>query len=222
MTSVLRELPLSYAVLPKGHRCGSASVVREPSPAEPSYRASSTAPAGPSARATPRRRSRARVFSLARTAASQAGPEGHEAASRAVRGPPHLRALSLRCSAEEAVQDRRDPRRRTGLGTATASLRPRPDRRVTRRLCRRGSPRPGEAGRWDVEPRAKGVAVALRSRGRAWPEQPHRGRTRIHQWMPGVERRESPCRCPAGIQVEMRASTRGCRPPLADDGAAVQ
>ncbi len=57
MTSVLRELPLSYAVLPEGRRCGSASVVRKPSPAEPFYRASSTAPAGPSARATPPRRS---------------------------------------------------------------------------------------------------------------------------------------------------------------------
>ena len=43
MTSVLGELPLSYAVLPEGRRCGSASAVHEPSPA------------GPSARATPRR-----------------------------------------------------------------------------------------------------------------------------------------------------------------------
>jgi hypothetical protein len=45
MTSVLRELPLSYAVLSEGRRCGSASRVHEPSPA------------GPSARATPPRRS---------------------------------------------------------------------------------------------------------------------------------------------------------------------
>src|SRR5216683_1695439 len=69
--------------------------------------------------------------------------------------------------------------RRTRLGTATASLRPRPDRRVTRRLFRHGSPRPGEAGRWDVESRATGLATALRSRGRARPAQSHRRRTRI-------------------------------------------
>src|SRR3972149_4352770 len=33
MTSVLTELPLSYAVLSEGRRCGSAPTVREPSPA---------------------------------------------------------------------------------------------------------------------------------------------------------------------------------------------
>src|SRR2546427_13086930 len=52
MSSVLRELPLSYAVLSEGRRCGSASTVHEPSPAGPPYRASSIAPAEPSARAT--------------------------------------------------------------------------------------------------------------------------------------------------------------------------
>jgi hypothetical protein len=57
MTSVLRELPLSYAVLSEGRRCGSASAVHEPSPAGPPYRASSIAPAGPSVRATPPPRS---------------------------------------------------------------------------------------------------------------------------------------------------------------------
>jgi|SRR5436190_22204899 len=57
MTSVLRELPLLYAVLSEGRRCGSASAVHEPSPAGPPYRASSIAPAEPSARATPPRRS---------------------------------------------------------------------------------------------------------------------------------------------------------------------
>ena len=45
MTSVLRELPLSYVVVSEGRRCGSASAVHEPGPA------------GPSARATPPRRS---------------------------------------------------------------------------------------------------------------------------------------------------------------------
>jgi hypothetical protein len=45
MTSVLRTLPLSYAMLSEGRRGGSAFAVHEPSPA------------GPSARATPPRRS---------------------------------------------------------------------------------------------------------------------------------------------------------------------
>ena len=54
MTSVLRELPLSYAVLSAGRRCGSASAVHEPSPAGPPYRASSIARAEPSAIATKR------------------------------------------------------------------------------------------------------------------------------------------------------------------------
>jgi hypothetical protein len=58
MTSVLRELPLSYAVLSEGCPCGSVSAVHEPSPVGPAYRASSIGPAGPSARAAPPRRSR--------------------------------------------------------------------------------------------------------------------------------------------------------------------
>ena len=57
MTGVLRELPLSYAVLSKRRRCGFASAVHEPSAAGPPYRASSIAPAGPSASAVPPRRS---------------------------------------------------------------------------------------------------------------------------------------------------------------------
>ena len=57
MTGVLRELPLWYAVLSEGRRCGSVSAVHEPSPAGPPYRASSIAPPGPSARATPPQRS---------------------------------------------------------------------------------------------------------------------------------------------------------------------
>ena len=51
------ELPLLYVVVSEGRRCGSASAVHEPSPAGPPYRASSIAPAEPSARATPPRRS---------------------------------------------------------------------------------------------------------------------------------------------------------------------
>src|SRR3990167_7220516 len=55
MTGVLKELTLSYAVLSGGRRYGSASAVHEPNPADLPYRASSVAPAGPSARATPPR-----------------------------------------------------------------------------------------------------------------------------------------------------------------------
>jgi hypothetical protein len=36
------------------------------------------------------------------------------------------------------------------------------------------------------------------------------------------ERRESPCRCPGAIQIEMLASNVGCCHPVADDGAAVE
>jgi hypothetical protein len=54
MTSVLRELPLSYAVASEGR--GFASTVHEPSPAHPFYRASSSASVGHADRATPPRR----------------------------------------------------------------------------------------------------------------------------------------------------------------------
>src|SRR3989337_870282 len=46
MISVLGELPLSYAVLSEGRRCGSASAAHEPSPAGPPDQASSITPAG--------------------------------------------------------------------------------------------------------------------------------------------------------------------------------
>jgi len=165
MTSVL---PLSYVVVSEGRRCGSASAVHEPSPAGPPYRASSIAPAGPSARATPPRRS----------------PKASTSRVRLHLKPGQKGTKQLLAQYGDrliCVRYRRGaPRRRTRLGTAaTASLRPRPDRRVTRRLCRRGSSRPGEAGRWDVESRATDLATALRSRGRARPAQPHRQRTRI-------------------------------------------
>ena len=57
MISVVRELPLTYAVLSAGRWCGSALAVREMPPTGSSYRASSTAPGGPSARVVPPRRS---------------------------------------------------------------------------------------------------------------------------------------------------------------------
>ena len=75
-------------------------------------------------------------------------------------------------------------------------------------------------GIWNPERRV--WQLRYRPRGRARPERPHRRRTRIQQWMPGVEWRESPCRCPGDIQVEMLASTVGCRHPVANDGVAVE
>src|SRR2546427_6467389 len=107
MTGVLRELPRSYAVLSKGRRCGSASAVHEPSLAGPLTAPHRSRP--PDAPLLLRRPARVRVFHRAGTAASQAGPEGDEAASRAVRWPPHLRALSLGCAPEEALQNRGNP-----------------------------------------------------------------------------------------------------------------
>ena len=56
MPSVLRDLPLSYAVRSEGRRYGSAAV-HEPRSAGPPDRGSSLAPAGPSVRGTPPRRS---------------------------------------------------------------------------------------------------------------------------------------------------------------------
>jgi hypothetical protein len=57
MTSVPRGLPLSYAVLLGGRWFASPFTVKEPSPAGPPYSATSIAPAGSSARATPPLRS---------------------------------------------------------------------------------------------------------------------------------------------------------------------
>ena len=184
MTSVLRELPLSYAIPSEGRRCGPASAVHEPSPAHPFYRTSSNRSVELADRATPLRR-------LSEPSASRVRLH----LKPGQKGTKQLLAQygdRLIC-----VRYRGAPRRRTRLGTATASLRPRPDRRVTRRLCRGGSPRAGEAGRWDVESRATGLAVALRSRGRTRPEQSHRRRT-PHPIVDARGRAEgSTYRCPA-------------------------
>ena len=207
MTSVLGELPLSYAVLSAGRRCGSASAVHEPSPAGPPYRASSIALAELSPSAMPPRRSRESSTSRVRLHLKP-GQKG----TKQLLSQYGDRLICVRYRYDVQRKKRLKngaPRRRTRLGTATASLRLRPDRRVTRRLCRRGSPRPGEAGRWDVESRPKGLAVALRPRGRAWPERPHRRRVRIQQWMPGVKRRESPSRI--SMQMPERHPGRDAR-----------
>ena len=159
-------------------------------------------PAGPAARATPPRRSPESSPSRSAVTASS---------TCAIATMPSGRSGSKpwRSSSPNAIGNRH------GLASPTTRS------SGTRRLCR-GRPRPGEAGRGQVESRATGLAVALRSRGRARPDQPHRRRTRIRRWMPGVERRASPCRCPGAIQIEMLASTVGCRHPVADDGGAVQ
>ncbi len=54
MTSILRELSLSYAVLSEGHRRGSACALREPSPVGPLH---GVLPITPFARAATSRRS---------------------------------------------------------------------------------------------------------------------------------------------------------------------
>jgi hypothetical protein len=84
LPSMLRELHLSYAVLSEDRWCGFASAVREPSPGGPPYRALID-PAGQILRPRHVTSAPAQAFHLAGPAASQAGPEGHQAASRAVR-----------------------------------------------------------------------------------------------------------------------------------------
>jgi hypothetical protein len=174
MTSVLRELPLSYAVLSEGCPCGSVSAVHEPSPVGPAHHASS-GPAGPSARATSPRRSRessalrVRLHLRPGQRARSSSPRSTVTASSAwaIATTPTGRSDSKPCN----------PRCRTRLGTATASLRPQSERRVAHPLCRLGGPRPSEAGRWDVEPTAKGAAIAVRSHHRArlgGPDRPGR------------------------------------------------
>jgi len=221
MTTALAPPSLSYPVLSEGARRELAFAVFEPNPA---------APPVPrllgSGHRTRHRRHAARTLSrtsrLARAPAPQAGPEGQEAAPRAVRRPPHLRALSLRCAAAETAQDGGAGRRRARLGPATAPLRPGPDGRAPRGLCRSGRPPAREAGCWDVDSRAKGLAIAPRSRSGPRPGQPDRRQPRIHPWMPGIQRRASACRCPRTIHIEMLASTGGCRHLVADAAVAVQ
>jgi hypothetical protein len=164
----------------------------------------------------------ARVFHSAGPAASETRSEGHEAAARPVRRSSHLSALSLRCRPEEAAQNRGARRLRTRLAATTAPVRARPDRRRPRPIRRRRCPRPGEEGRRHVEPRTKGVAATLRSRGGARPPRLHRRRTRIQLQMPNAEQRASPCRCPVAIQIEMLASTAGRGHLASDAGVAVQ
>ena len=160
MTSVLREFPLSYAVLSEGRRRRSASAVQEPSPAGPPYRASSIAPAGPSARATPPRRwlesstPRVRLH-------LKSGQTGTK--QLLARYGDRLVCVRYRYDAQ-----RKKRFKTVGLLAAERDweppqprFAPRPDHRATRRLCRRGSPRRGEAGGWNVESRTKGLAVAL-------------------------------------------------------------
>jgi len=176
MTSVLRRLPLSCVVVSEGRRCGSAFAVHEPSPAGPPYRASSIAPTGPSARATPPRRSPKSSTSRVRLhlKPGQKGTKqllaqyGDRLICVRYRYDAQRKKRSKTVELLVAERDWEPPQPRFAQD---------PDRRATRRLCRHGGPRPGEAGRWDLESRTTGLATALRSRGRARPAQPHRRRT---------------------------------------------
>src|SRR2546425_3995657 len=176
MTSVLRRLPLSCVVVSEGRRCGSAFAVHEPSPAGPPYRASSIAPTGPSARATPPRRSPKSSTSRVRLhlKPGQKGTKqllaqyGDRLICVRYRYDAQRKKRSKTVELLVAERDWEPPQPRFAQD---------PDRRATRRLCRHGGPRPGEAGRWDLEYRATGLATGPRSRGRARPPQPHRRRT---------------------------------------------
>src|SRR6266545_4143501 len=164
MMSVLMELPLSYVVVSEGRRCGSASAVHEPSPVGPPYRASSLAPKSST--------SRVRLH-------LKPGQKGTK------------QLLAQYGDRLICVRYRYDAQRKKRFKTmellvAERDWEPPPprfghDQIVGLRVAfwRRGSPRPGEAGRRDVESRATALATALRSRGRARPSQPHRRRTRI-------------------------------------------
>ena len=136
----------------------------------------------------------ARVSHPPGPAASQTGLEGHEGASR----------------------------RRTRLATATASLRSRPDRRVTRRLRSHGSPRPAETGRWEVESsRASGGCPPPTCQNP--PNQSHCRRTGIYYWMPDP-------RSGGHLNADAWAASRQrclhlpgrCRHPVVDAGVVVE
>src|SRR4029434_5128561 len=76
-------------------------------------------------------------------------------------------ALSLRCAAEEALQDHRVDSRGTRVGTASAAFCRGRDGGSTRRLRQSGAAGTGEAGGWAVESQPQGVGAALRTRGNA-------------------------------------------------------
>jgi len=221
MSSVLKELPLSYAVPSEGRRCGSASAVHEPSPAHPFYRTSSNTSVELADRATLPRR-------LSEPSASRVrlhlkpGQKGTK--QLLAQYGDRLICVRYRYDAQRkkrfktvellvAERDWEPPRPRfahdqiVGLGVAFAEVAAR------ERVKQAG-------GTWNPERRVwqlrydRAVALGLKSRIVDEPAS--------NSWMPGVERRESPYRCPGGIQIEMLASTVGCRHPVADDSAAVQ
>ena len=181
MTRVLRELPLTYPVPSERSWGCSASAVHERRPAEAPYRASSLAPTRPSARAIPSPRS----------------PDSSTPRVRLHLKPGQKGTKQLLAQDGDRLICLRY--RYDAPAPSTAAVRPGPDRRRTRRLCRRRRPLPGEAGRRHVEPGAKGLAATLRSRGRARPARPHRRRPRIQYQMPNAKQGASPSRCPAAI-----------------------
>ena len=172
MTSVLMELPLSYVVVSEGRRCGSALAVHEPSPVGPPYRASSIAPAGPSARATPPRRS----------------PESSTPRVRLHLKPGQKGTKQLLAQYGDrliCVRYRYDAQQKKRFKTvellvAERDWEPPPplfarDQIVGLRVAFADvavrDPVKQAGGTWNP---AKGLAVALRPRGRAGPKQPHR------------------------------------------------
>ena len=200
MSTIVRERPLAYPMPWEGRRASSAPAVREPRASDWRYRASSLTSAEASARAgrpsgapeSPAPRVRLHLQPGHRGTKQLLAEYGASSSAAAIATMPGGGSGSTpwRSSSPNTT------------GAASVPPRPRPPRSVAHPLCRRDRPRPGEAGRRDVESKASGLAAAPRSRGRPRPDQSHRRRRGTQYWMPGAERRASTCRCPGGIQVE--------------------
>jgi len=161
MTRILRELPLSYVVLSEGRRCRSAAAVREASPA------------GPPARATPPWRS-----------AESSTPRVRLHLKPGQKGTKQLlaqygdRLICVRYryyaqrkkrfkTVELLVSEREwEPPRSPFAHDQIVGLRVAFTEVAVRDRVKQAG------GTWN--PRRRGLAVALRSRGRARPEQPRR------------------------------------------------
>ena len=175
MTSVLVELSLSYAIPSEGRRGGSPSAVNEPCPADPLYRGSPIALVGPSARATPPRRS-CNVAVCVRTAQAS-GRRDPERRGRRLRydrvvalglhtcivdGPaPNSGCLgsrgeNLHADAEPASRQRcPHPPLDAGIWWQMTAL---------QSNSRSAASPAGQAGKRNMESRPRGVATAVRSR----------------------------------------------------------
>jgi hypothetical protein len=195
MTSVLSELPLSYAMLSESHWFGSSPQSTSRASPTPPYPASSMAPAGPSTRATP-----------------PLAQYGDRLICVRYRYDAQRRKRLTTVELLVAERDWEPP----------PLARSRPDRRVPRRLCRVAvRDRVKQAGgTWNPARRVWPLRydrVATLGLTAPIADEPHPALN-----APRLEQRESPCRCQGAIQVETLASTVGCWHPVPDNGVAVQ